>query len=123
MACNMKTTLLKGGMIVTPTDVVRGDMLLRNGRVDLNPTKKDHVDVVDLSGKYILPGFVETHFHGYGSFDFSAGFYDAEKNSYDGSPEAFQRGFDMLCNKLPEFGVTRFYIGNASEPIFRLCHF
>ena len=117
LAVRMKTTLLKEGSLVTPTEVVRGDILLRDGRLILNPGQTDPDEVVDVTGKYIVPGFVETHVHGYGSFDFSAGFYDAKKNAYDASPEAFQRGFALLCRRLSDFGVTRFYIGNASEPI------
>ena len=60
--------LYKGGLIVTmnpPSNVVRGDMLVEDGRIAaLAPSiAAPGAEVIDVSDRIIMPGFVETHRH------------------------------------------------------------
>ena len=118
----MKTILLKGGFAVTPKGVLRTDILLCDGRIKL-VTGETHCDKVeDITGKYVVPGFVDIHFHGYNLFDFTAGLYDPVTGAYDNSRTAYEQGFQMLSRKLVQFGVTSFYIATYAAPIETLRH-
>jgi N-acetylglucosamine-6-phosphate deacetylase len=125
----MKTVLLKNGFLVTPQRLIRSDIVLRNGRIEFTPTlscasksgdKADFDEVVDLSGKYVVPGFVDIHFHGYNLFEFTTGLYDSESRTFDNSPSAYEYGLNMLSETLVRFGVTGFYVGTWASPIENL---
>lgn len=66
----MTKRLLRGGTILTMNDdldVVEGDVLMGGGRIvavgHIAPEAADGARVVDVSGQYIIPGFVQTHIH------------------------------------------------------------
>ena len=119
---NMKTVQLKGGFVVTGQGVERTDIILRDGKVELAGDKERFEQVVDITGKYVVPGFVDIHFHGYNLFEFTAGLYDVKSETFDNSPEAYDRGFEMLSNTLIKFGVTGFYVGTWASPLANLRH-
>ncbi|MFL6118540.1 amidohydrolase family protein [Actinophytocola sp.] len=62
-------TLLRGGMVVTldPAvgDLPRGDVLIEDGRIAAVAATVDAADaeVVDATGRIVMPGFVDTHRH------------------------------------------------------------
>ncbi len=124
----MKTVLLKNGFLVTPQRLVRSDIILRNGRdpalreprIEFVSNKADFDEVVDISGKYVVPGFVDIHFHGYNLFEFTTGLYDPKSETFDNSPSAYEYGLSMLSKKLVSFGVTGFYVGTWASPIENL---
>ena len=120
----MKTVLLKGGFVVTPRSVVRNDIVLRDGKIEFADDKVQCESVVDITGKYVVPGFVDIHFHGYSLFEFTVGVFDPKTESFDDSESAYEFGFDMLTKKLAEFGVTGFYLGTWAAPIetLKYCH-
>jgi dihydropyrimidinase len=58
--------LIKNGKIVTPTETFIADVAVENGKIiaigtDLSAT--EYRNVVDASGKYILPGAIDAHTH------------------------------------------------------------
>jgi len=58
--------LVKGGLLVTGRDISRRDVLIINGRVqelgdDLSLWQASRV--IDASGKYVLPGAIDSHCH------------------------------------------------------------
>ena len=116
----MKTIRLKGGLAVTPHGVERTDIVLRNGRIKLTVGRQDCDEVVDITGKYIVPGFIDIHFHGYNLFEFTSGLYDPKSESFDNSPSAYEYGLNMLSKTLVRFGVTGFYVGTWASPIENL---
>jgi N-acetylglucosamine-6-phosphate deacetylase len=118
----VKTVKLKGGFVVTDKGVERTDIVIRDGRIWLADEKERCEQVVDITGKYVVPGFVDIHFHGYNLFEFSAGLYDVEAETFDDSPSAYDRGFEMLSRTLIKFGVTGFYVGTWASPIENLRH-
>ncbi len=57
--------IIKGGKIVTPTDTFRADLGIDDGKIvaiekNLSGSAKD---VVDASGKYVMPGAIDCHTH------------------------------------------------------------
>ncbi len=119
---DMKTVKLKGGFVVTGEGVERADIILREGRIELVPDKERCDRVIDITGKYVVPGFVDIHFHGYNLFEFTSGLYDVKSETFDNSPAAYDQGFEMLSNTLIKFGVTGFYVGTWASPLANLKH-
>jgi dihydroorotase len=63
-------TLLRGGRVIDPAAGIDGikDVAIRNGKIaavqsDILPTSAK--EVVDVSGKLVLPGLIDTHAHVY----------------------------------------------------------
>jgi len=120
----MKAVLLKNGFLVTPQRVIRSDIVLRNGRIELISGQTAFDKVIDISGKYVVPGFIDIHFHGYNLFEFTVGLYNPKTDTYDNNQAAYEQSFDMLSRKLAEFGVTGFYLSTWAAPIetLKLCY-
>lgn len=61
-----KEFVIKGGVLVTPHEMVHTDLLIRDGRIAawLRPGEAPAgVEVLDVGGKYIMPGCVDGHTH------------------------------------------------------------
>src|SRR5204863_1188334 len=61
-----KTLLIKGGTVVTATDLYRGDVLVDGERIalvgsDLSAIKADRT--IDATDKYVIPGGIDVHTH------------------------------------------------------------
>jgi 5-methylthioadenosine/S-adenosylhomocysteine deaminase len=63
----MKSILIKGGTLLTMDEqdaVVRGDLLIRDGRItSLGETAQTADIVIDAVGCAVIPGFVQSHIH------------------------------------------------------------
>jgi N-acetylglucosamine-6-phosphate deacetylase len=128
----MKAVLLKNGFLVTPQQVMRSDIVLgnvrdpalREPRIEFISGQTAFDKVMDISGKYVVPGFIDIHFHGYNLFEFTIGLYNQKTDTYDNSQAAYEQGFDMLSRKLAEFGVTGFYLSTWAAPIetLKVCY-
>ncbi len=103
--------------LVTDKGLKKGDCVLQDGLINLAKTKISCDKTINLAGKYIVPGFVDVHFHGYNLFDFSSGIYDQKTESFDSSEEAFLKGLKMLSTDLPQFGVTGFYVATVAASV------
>jgi allantoinase len=57
--------LVRGGIIVTPEGVARGDLAIAHGRiVRVAPEIRDAAAVtLDASGRFVLPGIIDAHVH------------------------------------------------------------
>ncbi|MCK9900714.1 N-acetylglucosamine-6-phosphate deacetylase [Parafrankia colletiae] len=73
--------LLTGAKVVTPGGVLDpGRVLVRDGLIaqvgrgdlDLDPGRAEPAERVDLTGAWLLPGFVDLHMHGGGGHDVAA---------------------------------------------------
>lgn len=73
----MSTTLFKHAKILTPTGVYPGEVLVDGAiiaEVALNGTLSCMADkTIDVEGNYLSPGFIDTHTHGGGGYDFMDG--------------------------------------------------
>ncbi|TDC23721.1 N-acetylglucosamine-6-phosphate deacetylase [Streptomyces sp. 8K308] len=67
--------MLAGATVVRPGGVVEaGRVTVEGGRIAAGlRDESDQADVVDLTGHWVLPGFVDLHVHGGGGASFSAG--------------------------------------------------
>ena len=94
----MKCKILRNGIIVSGGRMVSGKALyIRCGRIEeiwdeadgmpealrnvAGDRKNDCVDVIDLEGKYIAPGFIDLHCHGGGVSEFIDGTREAIENA------------------------------------------
>src|SRR5947207_13383824 len=60
--------LIKGGEIVTGTEHYIGDIFCEHERIthiDRNIDAPKGVEVINVSGKYVFPGFIDPHVHIY----------------------------------------------------------
>lgn len=116
----MADILLKNAYLVIETGVAKADCLLTDGKISLSGTKGVADKTIDLTGKYVVPGFVDIHVHGYAGFDFTHGLYDPKNNKWDASTELVPKYLDILRNRFAAFGVTGFYISSVMASIERL---
>ena len=64
---------ISGGTVVLENRCVKATTVIENGIISdiLPPSEKtENGEVIDASGMYVMPGFVEIHAHGGGGFDF-----------------------------------------------------
>lgn len=73
-------TFIKNGSIVTKNRILQGCIVIEDGKIlevgymgDIPQNAK----VIDAEGAFIMPGFVEVHVHGGGSFDYMDGTVEA----------------------------------------------
>jgi dihydropyrimidinase len=59
-------TLLRGGTVVTATDLYRGDVLIDDEKISAIGTSFDGANAdrtIDATGKYVMPGGIDVHTH------------------------------------------------------------
>jgi len=116
----MESIMLKNAFLVTDTTVRRGDCLIKDGRISLSGEDKEREKTIDLAGKYVVPGFVDIHVHGYAGFDFTHGLYDPKSGKWDNNTQLIPKYLDIIRNRFAEFGVTGFYISSVMTSVDRL---
>lgn len=96
----MKRLLITNGKLVLRDTIVDGGLLCENGIIsDVGYTgdTPDDTELVDATGCYVLPGFIEPHAHGGGGYDF----IDNTETAFD---EIFKlhraHGVTQLCPTL-----------------------
>ncbi|MGP8217280.1 MAG: dihydroorotase [Bacteroidia bacterium] len=62
-----KSTLIKNVFIVNEGKIFRGDLLIINGKIEevgiAVSSFPENAEVIDATGKYLLPGIIDTHVH------------------------------------------------------------
>ncbi len=88
--------ILKGGEIVSPQGSYRGDVEIKDGKIsrigeDLtSPTAR----TIDVSGKLLFPGFIDTHTH----FKLDAGDFFTADDFYTGTKAAIAGGTTTILD-------------------------
>ncbi|MFJ3882369.1 N-acetylglucosamine-6-phosphate deacetylase [Streptomyces sp. NPDC090077] len=72
MSGSAQSTVLSGARVVLPTGIVAGGRVIVEGARVAGSAPED-ATVVDLSGHWIVPGFVDMHNHGGGGASFTSG--------------------------------------------------
>nr|WP_263324469.1 allantoinase AllB [Neobacillus sp. Marseille-Q6967] len=60
------TKIITNGKIVTRNGIVEGEIEITEGKISLIGCaipRKDHIEVIDAKGQFILPGMIDTHVH------------------------------------------------------------
>lgn len=102
-------TYIIGGKIITPDGVVTGSALAFDQKISGIIPAADvpaGAEVIDAGGKYVAPGFVDIHIHGY-----------LKEDASDGSAE----GIRVMAEGIAKNGVTSFLptTMTVSEPELR----
>ena len=63
MLCDMTTTTIKGGTLISASGQSRGDVLIDEGRIVAVGDVESRGDLVDATGQLVMPGMVDTHVH------------------------------------------------------------
>ena len=75
-------TLFKNANIVLPDKVISGDVLTENGKiVKIGMLEGEADEIIELSGEFLCPGFVDIHNHGGAGYEF----IDATEEAYLGA--------------------------------------
>ena len=62
----MSALVLRGGRVVTPDGVRSADVVVRAGRIAAIEANGHGAEMVELAGRWVLPGFIDVHVHGGG---------------------------------------------------------
>lgn len=93
---NQSLTAIHGGRILTAAGQVEGVLLFEGGKIKglAERVPSEATEIIDASGEYVSPGFIDIHTHGSGGSDFM-----------DGTVEAYLTSARMHA----EHGVTLMY--------------
>lgn len=80
----MKKYVIRGGNVITTEEILeQADVLIRDGRIEAIVSNRrqsyEDYEVMDASGLYVSPGFVDIHQHGGGGSDYM----DEDGEAYD----------------------------------------
>ena len=93
--------LIKNGAVVSSAGRCRADLLTQDGKIAQigQGLSAEDAQVIDASGKYIFPGFIDTHTH----FDLDAGDFHTADDFATGTKAALAGGttaiLDFTTNK------------------------
>lgn len=104
--------LIKNAKIVTPTGVIEKNLLISDSKLYITTEQTSNV-VIDAKGKYILPGFFETHMHGINSYGCLAGKINLETFENE---EGFSDSINNILKYLPKIGVTSTLLSSSAAP-------
>ena len=62
---------LKSNLIVLPNGIFDGYIIIENGKIAEITESAPDCEVTDLSGNYVMAGFIDIHTHGGGGFSFT----------------------------------------------------
>ncbi len=117
--------LIKNVHIVKPLRVLEGDLGLENGVITyigeaVRPPAGCRV--IDGSGLYALPGFIDIHTHGASLFDLTQGLYDPQTETFGDSDEAYTTGIERTLQTMAAEGSTRVLLATVASPSDKLTH-
>lgn len=98
----MGNITLRNGFVVTPRDVIRADLLVKDNHISRIEKGLQEGEIVDCNGCYILPGFRDQHIHDL------KGFMEHQDN-----PERIGNVSKALASQ----GVTAYMIATVSAPL------
>jgi N-acetylglucosamine-6-phosphate deacetylase len=96
------------------------DAVVENGRLKLEPAGRPgdpNEVVIDITGKYVLPGFLEIHTHGAGLFEFTMGRYNLKQGTFDCSEAIYEQELPRYLKLRTSTGVTGIYPGTWAASI------
>lgn len=114
--------LIQGAKVVQSTSIEEVDVL-----VEANVIRKigaqvpnTEVKIIDGSGKYLIPGFIDIHNHGAAGFDFSFGKYDPDSERFENDEAKFHEGLRQALDHYRSHGVTKVLPTSMAAPLDQL---
>ncbi len=97
------------------------DIVITNGicHIESQTPANPNEQVIDASGSYVLPGFIEIHTHGAGLFEFTMGKFNPATSTFESSEEIYSTELAKYAQLRESTGVTRIYLGTWAAPIER----
>ncbi len=110
--------LIRNGALVTPSRVVKGDLLIREGRIEALGRVRAPRSVARLEadGLLVMPAFVDIHTHGGLLFDLTGGEYNVQTGAFDASADSFRRGIPRVMKSFARHGVGRALLATVAAP-------
>jgi dihydropyrimidinase len=99
--------VIKNGRVVTEDKVITADVLLENGVIKQIGENLNGEEVIDVSGKYVLPGGIDVHTH----FCLDVGIAVAQDDFYTGTVAAACGGTTTIVDH-PGFGPAGCKLGH-----------
>lgn len=113
-------TLLKNASIVCKDKIIKGGLSIENGKITGLGRPASGADrVLDCRGKFVLPGFVETHIHGIAHFDFQ-GKNDPQTHAH---VDDYDDAIGHIMAYLPKIGITSSLLSTYTVGRHKLDHF
>lgn len=112
--------LFQNATLVLPQTVIQADLQVTNGQIQqIAPTiaPGPETQVIDARGRYLLPGFVDTHTHGTMGFDFSLGVYDEGAQQFRRDPKSLEAGLGIALEAYLRQGTTRLFATTLAAPL------
>lgn len=106
------------GILVRPEGLQRAHLSVKGKHIaSISPTAPAASEPGwDMSGKYLLPGFIDIHHHGALGFDCVWGAYDPEKDAFVHEAEAFAHAFKRSLAFCLQMGITRLFPTTMAAP-------
>lgn len=73
----MNKAIIKNGMVIFEDKIEKADILIENGIIKEIGNIEEECPVIDASGLYVSPGFIDIHTHGGNGYDYMAGTLEA----------------------------------------------
>ena len=111
--------LIKNASVVGPEKVDLHDVRIEDDIIaELGPAleARDGEKIIDASGKYLLPGFVDVHNHGAMGFDATFGSYESDKDEFNSDPQSFALKLETALGFYQSHGVTKTLLTTMASP-------
>jgi len=120
---SLDVTVVRNGRLVLADGIIDGDLTLSGGVIAQVGGKADQAPdsrVIDASGCYVLPGFVDLHVHGGAGFDLTGGLFDPARARFDPRDERYPEMLPKVAAHFARHGVTYALLATVASPERRL---
>ena len=105
--------------IVMPDKILEGELLINRNKIEIiadNIKTDQECEIIDVQGKYVLPGFNDIHTNGSAGFDCTNGYYNLESNEFIFDRESYLSGVGKALKSYLKNGCTRVILSTIAAP-------
>jgi len=116
----LNKTIIKNAFLVLPDKVVKGNIVIENGKIskiDANDNIDGNYTIIDASGKYVIPGFIDAHTNGMAGFDLTSGVYDLAQKEFVLEEGTYLQGLENALREYAKTGATRVALTSLAAPL------
>lgn len=114
---------ISNGNVVLNDKIVKTDILLKDGVIKAVNVKKNPAadeEVIDASGKYILPGFIDIHTNGMAGYDTTNGKFDVSTGNFSTSKNDYNSALEEALKNYLQHGTTLVGLTTLEAPVSKL---